>query len=169
MDDKRGVAHYSQINAGARLFGICSQRARSVLAGSGSAETQDNFWHLGKVIDRLTPGLFLSAQNVLTVHPTLNGGENVTIERRYRHDSDPVGAFAADLPAHPVAEFPLVTVLAAEVAAGTPFSYRDNLDLAGAKQYVRCDVRLNLSRANTDTALMAAVMTLAGTDSDPVS
>jgi hypothetical protein len=140
-----------------------------VIAGSGAAETQDNAWHLGKVIDRLAPALFLSAQNVITVHPTLNGGENVTIERRYRHDVAAAGAFTDALPSLLDAEIPLVTVLAADVAAGTPFSYRDNLDLAGARQFVRCDVRLNLSRANTDEARMAAVMTLAGTDSDPVS
>lgn len=162
-----GVAHASQINAGSRLYGLASQRARQVIAGSAVAENKDNDWHLGKGIDRTTPALFMSAQNVITLHPTLNGGESVTFERRYRHSDDDVTYVEMD--AYPDADFDLVTILAAAVAAGTPFSYRDNLDLAGAKQYVRCDVRLNLSRANTDTCNVAAVMNLAGVDVAPTS
>lgn len=165
---ERGVAHHSQVNAGASLYGICSQRARVVVAGSGTTETKDNDWHLGKVIDRTTPALFLSGQNVITLHPTLNTGESLTMDRRYMHSDDGV-TFTEELPSAPAADIAQVSILAAAVAGGTPFSYRDNLDLAGAKKYVRCDVKLNLSRANTDECRVAAVMTLAGIDQGATS
>lgn len=168
MDTEKGVAHHSQINAGSRLYGLASQRARVIVAGAGAGETEDNVWNEGKAIDRTDPSLFLSAQNVITLHPTLNGGESVTMERRYRHSDDGSTGWE-ELPSLQDAEIALVTILAAAVAAGTPFSYRDNLDLAGAKKYVRCDVRVNLSRANTDECRMAAVMTLAGDDVAPSS
>lgn len=157
-----GAAHDSQINAGARLYGLASQRARVVVAGSGTTETKDNDWHLGKGIDRTSPALALAAQNVITLHPTLNTGESLTFDRRYRHSDDDVNY--EEVPAYPDADFTQVSILAAAVAAGTPFSYRDNLDLASFKKYVRCDVKLNLSRANTDECRIAAVMTLAGFD-----
>lgn len=168
MDDTQmGAAHDSQINPGARLYGTCSQRARVVVAGSGTTETKDNDWHLGKGIDRTSPALALGAQNVITLHPTLNTGESLTFDRRYRHSDDDITYVEIDT--YPDADFAQVSILAADVSAGTPFSYRDNLDLAGCKKYVRCDVKLNLSRANTDECRIAAVMTLAGFDALPAS
>jgi hypothetical protein len=165
---KMGVSHYSQMNAGSRLYGLTSQQPRSITAGGGD----DNDWKTGATIDRTDPALFLSAQNVISVLPTLNTGETATVSRRYRHTDTPDDAGSwVELDVLPDDDDSLdaVVITAAQMAATAgPRTYRDNVDLSGAKQYVRCDVKVDLSRATTDTCTMAAVMALAGVDNAPV-
>jgi hypothetical protein len=167
---KMGAAHHTQINAGAGLYGHTANRAKSIVAGSGTSGIQDNFWHEGTAIDRTTPGLFLSGQGIVQVLPVLNTGETVTVERRYRHSDD--AATWEELPSMPDddASLALVTVTAAQMVSNTaPRTYRDNLDLAGAKKYIRQDIRINLSRANTDVCHTAGTIVLAGSDGQAVN
>lgn len=164
-DTARGVAHYSHINPGSRLRGVTSQQARIVVAGSGD----DNAWKEGAVIDRTTPALFLGGQGVTQINPTLNTGETVTVSRRYRHASDAAGPFE-ELPSLRDSEIADVVITAAEmVATPGPRTYLDNLDLAGAKKFIRHDVKVNLSRANTDTCGIGGAVALAGDDVAPVN
>lgn len=162
-----GAAHASQINAGSRLYALTSRVPLVVVAGGGD----DNVFKDGTVIDRTAPALFLSGQHGIVINPTLNTGETVTVSRRYRHADLAAGPFT-ELPSMPDDDPSLaaVVITAAEmVATPGPRTFRDNLDLAGAKQFVRCDVKVDLSRANTDTCGTAGVLTLGGVDSGAVS
>jgi len=163
-----GAAHSSHINAGSVLYAVTAGRARSVVAASVTSGIQDNFWHGGVAVDRTTPALFLSAQGAVCVLPVLNTGESVVISRRYRHSDD--GITFVEIDAYPDADFVDVTVTAAEmVTTPAPRTIRDNLDLAGCKQYIRQDIKVNLSRANTDVAHISGMFVLAGTDTGPVN
>ena len=156
----RGAAHASQINPGARLYAVCGNRARSVLAGSATAGIQDNTWHLGEVIDRTTPGLFLGGQGAVLVLPVLNTGESVTVEQRFRDSEDGTTDFQ-EIPSIPDADIGTITITAAQMVADPlARSLRVNLDLAGARKYIRQDIRINLSRANTDLCHTSGVVVL---------
>lgn len=131
--------------------------------GAGDATEVDGAW-----IDRSLAdvGMALSAKLVITFTATLETGETLTFAGNFQDATSSAGAGSADFSD----AFAAVTVATGDSGGSTETgTYEVDVDLAGAKQFVRAQITPNLSRGATDTANWTATLVLFGDHRQPSS
>jgi hypothetical protein len=131
----------------------------AVTAGGGG----DNTAVTGAIIDRAARGFPQSAVLAIPFTATLGQGETLSIAYTVQEGQAANLSDAATL----------VSGASAVVATGptgggtVTGTFEVNVSLGAAGQYVRCNFTPDLSRANTDTAALSAVMVFGGMDRLP--
>lgn len=147
-------------NIGAFLFGFPSHLNTTVLAGGGA----DGVSQDGLTIDRqsVTP-TFLSGKFLTQVACTLATDETVTVRQRFQDSADD-SVWAAYVPTTGGDELDDVVISSTgnSIVPG-------NVDFSGARRYVRQNVTLTQSAANTDTADFVSVLASGGSAETPAS
>ena len=147
-----------QRDIGSALIGRACGAAAATAGGSGDATEVDGKW-----IDRQG---YSSAKLIIGVRAVLGATETVTLAANLQDASDSSGTGAADYGS---------AVAATTAATGggggtTEFGQIElDFDLSGAKRYIRPQFTPNLSRANTDTAIVSATLILGGADKLPAA
>jgi hypothetical protein len=149
-------------NIGAKLKSLdaCSSEnagAPSVITAGGAL---DNSKVTGQTIDRYQGGgLAQSAVITTQVLAALAAAETCKLAHEYQTSADGSSWDTA------VVIEAATTYLTGPGGGGNKRGQAEfNLDLKGLKRYVRVNVTLDLSRANTDTASFATVVALGGFD-----
>lgn len=148
-----------QHNIGA-FIKVLTAYIHSLTAGAAT----DNVEKTGVTIDRLANGSALSAVLSLAYTATLAEGKKLGIGYTVEHGD------AADM--SDASDF--LDVAAATVATGGAGGSTEtgvlssDVDLAGAKRYIRLLFKADLDAANTDTATVAATVILGGADTLPL-
>lgn len=129
-----------------------------VAAGAG-----DNAEVSGPWIDRSG---FLSAKLVITYKGVLAQDETLSIAANLQDDLDGTGGDATDF-----GDAAANAVVATGGAGGsTEYGVVEiDVDLSGARQYVRAQFTPDLSAGATDTAVVSAVLVLGGADETPAA
>jgi hypothetical protein len=125
--------------------------------GAGDATELD-----GRYIDRSG---YLSAKLTVAFKAVLGDGETLSIAANLQDDADGAGV-GTDFGG----AFASAVVATGPGGGGTVEGQVElDFDLSGARQYVRAQFTPDLSAANTDTAIIAAVLVLGGADEIPAS
>lgn len=151
--------HYTSQNAGALMAARYAVAGVDVTAGgTGDATEVSGAW-----IDRLG---FNSVKVVIAYTATLAATATAAIAANLQDASDSSGTGAADFGTALAS-----TVQATGGAGGSTETgvVELDFDVSGADRYVRIQFTPDLSAANTDTAELAAVYILAGSDESPVT
>lgn len=121
--------------------------------------TNDNTTVNGATINRLgLDQLYLSGELVLVVTVALGAGETAVVNANFQDSAD-----GSSWAAYGTA------MTAVTLSASGTYPVPLPIDLAGARQYVRAQANVNLSRANTDTAKVAGVVVLGGGHKTPTA
>lgn len=152
-----GIAHSMAVNGGAYCDAVCSLVPDVITAGAGD----DNVFKDGEQIDRIALKLPMSTKIVILLRLVMASGFQATISNVVQ-DKDTGESFAqyGELPDD-------VVIRANDDGSAIVTTVNLDVDLSGAKQYVRHRTRVNLSRSGTDTAAVAATATLFGLESLP--
>lgn len=133
----------------------------AVAAGSGDATEVDGAW-----VDRVLAdvGMALSAKLVITFTATLETGETLSFSGNFQDATALAGTGVADFSTAFAA-----TVVATGDSGGSTETgtYEVDIDLAGARQFIRSQITPNLSRGATDTAEWSASLVLFGDHRQP--
>ena len=143
---------------GALLAAACCGAVDATAGGSGDATEVDGQW-----IDRQD---YLSGKLVIVFKTTLAEDKTLSIAANMQDASDSGGTGAADY------GDALANAVFATGGTGGSTEYGVavlDVDLSGAKQYVRAQFTPDLSATGTDTAIVAAGLILGGADQVPVS
>lgn len=153
-----GIAHSRAVDGGAYCDAVCSLVPDTFTAGSGD----DNVFKDGETIDRIARRLPQSMKIAVLLHLVMASGQRATISNVLQ-DKEVGENFAqyGELPDD-------VVITANDDGSAIVTTVNLDVDLAGAKQYVRHRTRVNLSASGTDTAAVAATATLFGLESLPV-
>lgn len=143
---------------GAQLAPRACGGVEATAGGAGDATEKDGQW-----IDRQG---YLSATLVITYEATLGDGETLSIAANLQDADDDQGTGAAD--------YGDAIANAVVATGGTGGStevgqVRQDVDLSGAKQYVRGQFTPDLSAGTTDVAVVSAVLILGGADEVPAA
>ncbi|AMX93629.1 MULTISPECIES: hypothetical protein [Mesorhizobium] len=133
----------------------------AVAAGSGDATEVDCAW-----IDRELEGIGMaqSAKLVIAFTATLETGETLTFAGNFQDATALAGTGVADFATAFAAAVVATGDSGGSVETGT---YEVDIDLAGARQFVRTQITPNLSRGATDTCEWSAVLVLYGDHNQP--
>lgn len=143
-------------NIGAAIAGRGCQ-AVSLTAGAGGDDAEVD----GQWIDRQG---FMSATLFILFDATLGDGDDLEIAANLQDADDDQGTGAADF-GDPLAN---AVVASGGVGGSTEIGVaRLDIDLSGAKQFVRAQFTPDLTAANTDTAIVGAILVLGGADVEP--
>lgn len=151
--------HASMQDAGALIAARYGLTGVAVTAGGAGDDTEVN----GIWIDRLG---FSSLKVVLPYTATLGATETLSVAANIQDASDDQGTGAADF-----GDALASTVQATGATGGSTETgvVEMDVDLSAANRFVRVQFTPDLSRANTDTAELAAVYLLAGSTENPVT
>lgn len=143
---------------GAQITGRAAGAADVTAAGSG-----DNTEVSGPYIDRRG---FLSAKLVIHYKAVLQQDETISIAANLQ-DADSTGGSG-------LGDFGNAVANAVQATGGAGGSTEEgvvelDVDLSGAKQYVRAQFTPDLSASGTDTAIVSAVLILGGADVIPAA
>lgn len=158
-----GKAHSIAGNIGAYLDARTSLYPRSFAAGSGS----DNTFLEGEDINRSALKMPHSALFVTTLRLVMASGEQAVISQGIQHKEED-GAYDEYPYADGTDQPEDVTIEANDDGSAIVTQLKVPVDLAGAKQYVKHRVKINLSASGTDTAAVSSVAVLGGLESLPV-
>lgn len=154
--------HASMNDAGALLAARYAVAGVDVTAGGSGDNTEvDGAW-----IDRQG---FNNLKVVVAYTATLAAGATIAIAANLQDASDSAGTGDADYGTA------LASTVQATGDAGSPGGSTEtgvvelDFDLSGADRYVRIQFTPNLSASGTDTAELAAVYVLAGSNENPVT
>lgn len=154
-------------DVGSLIKGLYGANATSVTAGGAGDNTEiDGEW--GSRADNLSCSLFIPWE------ATLGATETLTISANIQDAADISGTGAADYSRTSTGENDavLASVVVADAALlGGAGTYRGvaqlDVDLSGAREFIRSQVTPDLSAANTDTAEIGSVFVLGGSDQKP--
>lgn len=130
-------------------------------AGGGDNTEVDAAW-----VDRVLAGvgMALSAKLVILYTATLQTGETLSFSGNFQDATSLAGAGAADFSTAFAAVAVAVGDSAGSVETGT---YEVDVDLSGARQFIRSQITPNLSAGGTDTCEWAANLVLYGDHHQP--
>ena len=146
-----------QRDAAASMAARYQGAASATAGGTGDATEVSGGW-----IDRQN---FLSAKLIINYKATLADTETISVAANLQDASSSGGTGAADYG----------TALASTVQATSDGGTAEtgvvelDFDLSGAKQYIQAQFTPDLSASGTDTAIVSAVLVLAGNDNPPVT
>lgn len=144
---------------GAQIVGrVCAVPDEATAGGSGDDAEVDGEW-----IDRQG---YLSGKLIIAFEATLADGETLSIGSNFQDASDSSGTGAADFGD---AEASAVRATGGSGGSTEKGQVEIDIDLSGAKQFVRAQFTPDLSAAGTDTAKLAAVLVLGGADEVPAA
>lgn len=143
-------------NIGAQIKAAACQAASIVAAGAGDNTEVDGEW-----IDRQG---YLSASLVILFDAVLADGEDISIGANLQDASDDQGTGAADYGAAIASAVRATGGVGGSTEIGV---VKVDFDLSGADRYVRAQFTPDLSAANTDTAIVSAILVLGGADVIP--
>lgn len=146
-------------NVGAMIACLYAAAPTAIVAGSGT----DNAEITGVIIDRLAHGTPLSGVMVIPFTTTLAAAATLSLAYTVQEGQLANLSDAATL----VSAAPAVVATGPGGGGTVTGQLQVDLNLAPAGRYVRVRLTPNLSAANTDTAALAAVMVLGGTDRVP--
>jgi hypothetical protein len=134
-----------------------------ITAGAGNDGVEVN----GPVFDRLSTGRGLGKSCKLVIFgvATLAAAATLTITANLQDDT--ALAFNA-APADLETVYPVTIVRTGAVTNGT-FRAELDIDIQGAKRYIRAQITANLSAASVDTCAIAAVFVLGGQQNYPAT
>lgn len=134
------------VNGGAFARSARGSGATAVTAGGTGDATEVNGLWQSRLGDK---GIALSAKIIVSFTATLAAGETLTFAGNLQDALDGAGAGAQDYGALVAA-----TVVATGDSGGSTETgtFEIDVDLSGAREFVRAQITPNLSRANTDTA-----------------
>lgn len=150
----------TQIRSIGDLIAVARAAANTAATAGG---TGDATAVAGVIIDRAAIGFPQSAVLAIPFTATLGAGDTLSIAYTVQEGNASNLSDAATLK----------TAAAAVVATGpggggtVTGTFKVNLSLAGAGRYVRANFTPDLSRANTDTAALSAVLVFGGMDRLP--
>lgn len=152
------------LNGGAYSRTAFQAIAKTATAAGGGDNTEvDCAW-----VDRMDEhlGLAMSAKLVITYEAALADGQSLTFAGNFQDASDIAGAGAADY-----SDLILATIVAAANSAGSleQGTVEIDVDLSGAKQFIRSQLTPNLSAGGTDTLKWTANLVLYGSSRQPSS
>lgn len=129
--------------------------------GGGDATEVDCAW-----VDRELSGIGMaqSAKLVIAFTATLETGETLTFAGNFQDATALAGTGAADFA---TAFAPAVVATGDSGGSTETGTYEVDIDLAGARQFVRTQITPNLSRGGTDTCEWSAVLVLYGDHNQP--
>lgn len=141
---------------GAQIAGRACAAVAATAGGAGDAAEVNGQW-----IDRQG---FLSAKLIVAYQGVLGDGDTLSVAANLQDATDGSGTGAAD--------FGTAAADAVRATGGSGGSTERgvveiDVDLSGAKQFVRAQFTPNLSAANTDTAILSAVLVLGGAEAIP--
>lgn len=146
-------------NIGALIAVARAAANTAVTAGGGG----DNSAVTGAIIDRASYGMPQSAVLAIPYTATLGAGETLSIAYTIQEGQTANLSDAATLKTAASA-----VVVTGPSGGGTVTGvFEVDVDLGPAGQYVRANFTPDLSRANTDTAALSAVLVLGGMDRVP--
>ena len=151
---------------GFQITGRTAFIASTITAGAGIDNSEQN----GNIIDRRAlPHHYESAKLIIFGVATLNTSETLSIMANMQDGDDSGLSDAADYVYDSGGGSGLLAnaVVLTGLVTAAPFRAELSVNLAVAKRYVRCQLTANLSRAGTDTALVAAVLVFGGADELP--
>lgn len=145
-----------QRDIGAHITGRAGGAVEATAGGAGDAAEVNGPW-----IDRQG---YLSGKLIITYQATLGDGETLSVAANLQDASDDSGTGAADF-----GNAAASAVRATGGSGGTTERgvVEIDVDLSGAKQYVRPQFTPDLSAANTDVAILAATLVLGGAEGLP--
>lgn len=147
-------------NIGSQIAAVDSGVAFNTVAGGAA----DNVEQVGAIIDRTQHGAALSASLLIPYRANLAAGQSLKIGYRVEHGADAALADTSDF----VKVLPAANQVANSVAGGVVTGVvKVDLDLAGAKRYIRVDVTSDLSAAGVDTSVLSVALVLGGEDRVP--
>jgi hypothetical protein len=144
--------HPSRNNIGAYIKALACGLASVTAGGSG-----DNTAVTGATHDRLG---YDSVQVAVTAKTTLDTTETLSVALALQESDDGQNWDTAEV-------IYATTVLKTGGSANDKIAKCSNINLAGRKRYIRFNFTPDLSRANTDTAVVAAVATFGGGQAIP--
>lgn len=127
-----------------------------------AAGTGDNTEVNGAWIDRLSAkGMAMSAKLGINYTASLAATETLTFALNFQDAVDAAGTGAAD---YPVGEVVAATVAATGDSGSATQTgvVEQDVDLGGARRFIRAQITPNLSRGATDTAAWSSMMVLFG-------
>lgn len=133
-------------NGGAYVRSARGTGANAVTAGgTGDATEVNGLWQ-----SRLSEkGIALSAKVIVSFTTTLGAGETLTFGGNFQDATDGSGAGVNDYGA---VIAPVVVATGDSGGSTETGTFELDVDLGGAKEFIRAQITPNLSRANTDTA-----------------
>jgi hypothetical protein len=131
-----------------------------VIFNSIAGSTNDNSEKAGVIIDRGAHEVPLSMSLLMPFKAVLGAAATLKLGYRIEHGNDSALADTADFASVAVAG----NVVATANASGQTLSgiAKADIDLGGAKRYLRINLTTDLSAANTDTSVQAAVAVFGG-------
>lgn len=131
-------------------------------AGAGDA-TEVNGDYVSRLGDH---GLAMSAKLVITFTAALGQGETLTFAANFQDADDVSGTEAADY-----GDLVAATVVATGDSAGSTEkdTVEIDVDLSGAREFVRSQITPNLSRGATDTVEWSAALVFFGDKNQPAT
>jgi hypothetical protein len=147
-------------NIGSQIAAVDTGLAFNAVAG----DAVDNVEQAGVIIDRTLHGEALSASLIAQFTATLAAGKKLFLGYRIEHGDSATLADTADFAAVAVAGNQVAVSAAGGAVHGV---YKADLDLAGAKRYIRVNLTTNLDAAGVDVSCVAAALVLGGEDRAP--
>jgi hypothetical protein len=151
-----GMSFAAYHNIGAYIAAVDT----GVAFNSVAAGANDNAEKAGVIIDRTLHGNALSASLIIQYVATLTDAKKLNVGYRIEHGDDAALADTADL----IKVLPAAgTVLNAPAGGGAASGVtKVDLDLGGAKRYLRVNVTADLSAVGADVAVAAEVLAMGG-------
>ncbi|MER9768878.1 hypothetical protein NKJ09_22760 [Mesorhizobium sp. M0189] len=133
----------------------------ALAAGTGDATEVDCAW-VDRMLDNV--GMALSAKLVITYTAALETGETLSFAGNFQDASALAGTGAADYST----AFAAAVVATGDSGGSTETgTYEVDVDLAGAREFIRAQITPNLSRGATDTCEWSASLVLFGDHRQP--
>ncbi len=146
-------------NIGAWVRGLFAFSNLTVTAGDAADGVAQN----GVSIDREDfTSVFLSGKLMVNANVTIASSDTVTLRARFEDSAD--NAAWAAYQAEPGGD-PADVVM----SATDTFVQEFDVNLAGARRYVRCVLTATLSEADTDTVALAATLVVGGSAEVPMT
>ncbi len=143
---------------GAYITSRAAGAVQATAGGAGDAAEVD-----GPYIDRIG---FQSGKLVIAFQATLGDGETLSIGANLQDAVDAAGTGVADFED----ALPSAVVATGPSGGGTVHGTAElDVNLAGARPFVRAQFTPDLSRANTDVAIVSAALVLGGAERLPAS
>jgi hypothetical protein len=155
--------HWTQNNSGAAFFGVVAGANLSITAGAG----QDGQQQTGPIIDRMATGRpwARSGKIMQPFLTTLASGQSLAFAVVLEHGNEPT---MSDATTFVSANLTVQTAPTGPVVAANGVG-AVNVDLMGAKRYLRVKYTPNLSASGTDTAVLGqSIFALGGLEHIPV-
>ena len=117
--------------------------------GSGDATEVNGAWQSRR---SATKGIALSAKLIVSFTAALAQGATLSFTGNFQDALDAAGAGAADYPVANNTVGPLVAATGGTGGSTETGTFEMDIDLSGAREFIRAQVTPDLSAANTDTA-----------------